>query len=258
MGTVIAWGNQKGGVGKSTSCAATSFMLANKGYKVLAIDCDPQGNLVSIITGKGKEDFKDFNLMVAIEEGDQDSHIVELSSNLHIIPANRYLANFNDYTKEQFPDDEFEQSQVLRNFIEPLKPGYDFIMLDLPPALERLTINGLAAADYTVALLQPVPLCFDAINEYIDTVESLKDGVNEDLDVIGVLMTLVDREQNVDKQFIDLAKEIYGDLLFKSVVYRRTRIKQYPSVGLQFDSFVDRSALRPYQELTKELLTRVR
>lgn len=252
---VIAWGGQKGGIGKTTSCAAMSFLLAKKGYRVLVIDFDPQGSQVQVITGQNKSDFEDFNIMVAIEENDPDSHIVELTETLHIIPTNRYLANFDYWLKENISD-EFKKTQVLKGLIDPLRDRYDFIMLDLPPSLDILTTNGLAAADATIAMLQPAPLSFDGLNEYIDTVEGLKEYVNPSLDVLGILITLVDRSQNVDTQFIDLAKQTYGDLVFSSIVYRRTRLKQYAAIGLDQDSYLDRSALRPYKDLIKELVKR--
>jgi chromosome partitioning protein len=261
MARTIVWGNQKGGVTKSTSCAVTSCILSQEGYKVLCCDFDPQGHLAPIITGQPKDDFSDYNILVAIEENDHDSHIVELTNNLHIIPCDRYLANFSDYAKETFPDDPFEQTQILKNFLAPIKSGYDFVMIDTPPGLELLTLNALAAADNTIALVQPVELAFSALNEYIDTVEKLKhNGTNPKLDIIGVLLTLVDRGQNVDEDFIKAAYKVYPDLMFKSMVYRRTRLKQYPSIGLleaKDSSYIDRSALRPYKEMVKELLVRV-
>lgn len=259
MAKTISWGNQKGGVTKTTSCAATSYILSKKGYHVLCVDFDAQGNLVQVLTGRSTEDFSDYNILVAIEDNEPFEHIYEISDTLHIIPSDRYLANFVDFAKEKYPDDDFQQSQILKEFLKPLQDQYDFIMIDLPPALDLLTINGLAASDYTVGLLQPVPLAWDSLNKYIDTVESLKEnGVNEKLDVIGVLLTLVDRGQTVDNQFVDLAEEVYGDLLFKAKVYRRTRLKQYPAIGIQEDSYLDKSALKPYYNLVGELFERVK
>lgn len=254
--TVIAWGGQKGGIGKTTSCAAMSFLLAKKGYRVLVIDFDPQGSQIQVLTGQNKADFEGFNIMMAIEENNPHEHIVELTKELHIIPSDRYLANFEAWLNKNV-EDEFEKTQVLKNLITPLNLEYDFIMLDLPPSLDLLTTNGLAASNSTVALLQPAPLSFDGLNEYIDTVEGLKEFVNPELDVLGILLTLVDRGQNVDTQFIDLAKDLYSDLVFKPIVYRRTRLKQYAAIGMKEDSFIDRSALRPYKDLVKELIQRV-
>jgi chromosome partitioning protein len=174
---------------------------------------------------------------------------------LSIIPSDSYLANFNDWVRDNYKG--FDESQVLKKFLDPLLQTFDFIMIDLPPSLDRLTINGLAASDYTIAVLQPVPLAFDGLNEFIDLAESIvSDKINPGLDVLGILLTIVDRQQVLDNEFIDLAKDVYGELVFNTIIFRRTRIKQFSADGIQSDSLLDQSTLRPYKNLIEEMFER--
>lgn len=256
MGIVIAWGNQKGGVAKTTSCACTSFLLSQQGYKVLVVDFDAQGNQVPLLTGQPKDEYEDYNILLAIEEQEPEAHIVQISDTLHLLPSDRYLANFPKWVETEY-EDVFDRSQVLKEFISPLTDRYDFVMIDCPPALDLLTINAVAASNYVIALLHPSSLAFDALNEFMDTIESLKGNeVAPDIDILGILLTMVERNQMVDNQFSNLAKDVYGDLVFNTKVHRRTRFKQYASIGIKTETAMDNSILRPYRLLIKEMLKR--
>jgi chromosome partitioning protein len=255
LAKVIAFGIQKGGVGKTTTTAITAWLLA-KTYKVLAIDFDSQGNLTAMLTMKNIYDFENKTALEMMKEKDPRPYIYEVSENLHVIPANDFLAQLPLYLHRQYKGNPYI---VLKEALEVVQDQYDFILIDCPPNLGDHTVNACCAADYAVALLQSEPFCLDALERYLEFLsEAVKAKVNPNLQLAGVLTTMVDSRAALDASIIDVAKEDYEDLVFGVTIKRRTRIKEFSTNGISDRTKQDQEALEQYNMFVQELLDRVK
>lgn len=253
MGTVISFGIQKGGVGKTTSCAITSYLLS-KEAKVLCIDFDSQGNLTQFLTRRDIYDFTKNTILEALQNKDGRPYIINVSQNLDLIPAEDLLSTFSRWIYTQYKGNPYF---VLRETLEPLKDLYDYILIDLPPNLGELTLNGLTASDFAVTVLQSEPFCYSALERYLETLQVIQGRTNPDLTLAGILIALSDRRTSLDHSIIDRVKEEYGDFVFGSIIKRRSRIKEFVLEGIQDKTKADREALEQYVEFVEELKRRV-
>ncbi|AIF68425.1 chromosome partitioning protein (plasmid) [Terribacillus saccharophilus] len=254
MGTTISFGIQKGGVGKTTTTAITSYLLSEMGYKTLAVDFDSQGNLTGMLTQRNIYDFTDHTVLQAVKEKDAAKYIHNVSENLDILPAEDFLALLPQFLHREYKG---KPATVLRETLEPVKDQYDFILIDLPPNLGDHTINGLTASDYAVVMLQSEPFCYDALERYLEFLQGVKTNANDELMLGGILTTMLDSRATLDNSILDQAKEDYGDLLFASVIKRRSRIKEFTIEGIQNRLKNDQVALEPYKKFIEELIQRV-
>lgn len=249
--TVITYSLQKGGVGKTTSCGISAFLLSEMGYKVLAIDMDSQGNLTQLVSGYDDlEPFYEQTIKEALEYGDVNSFIKIASDNLHYVAADDYLVLITDY-KGPTP-----KSTLLRKAIDKVKEEYDFIVIDTPPNLSIQTVNALIASDYVVILFETAKFSYNAIPRFMDSIIGARDNGNPDLKVAGILATLSDARRNDNKELLQLINEEYGDLVFKSIIPRRAAIGRLSVYGF-FDNPEIRQATEAHKDFVKELLTRV-
>lgn len=254
MAVKIAFGVQKGGVGKTTTAGVTAWLLAKR-FKVLGIDFDSQGNLTQLLTQKKLSQFEDQTILEAIQQGKPESYVCNVKGNLDIIPADDYLATLPRWLYREY---DREPVKALRNTLTKIEDQYDFVVMDLPPNLGELTTNGFIAADYVVAILQSEPFCFDAIPRFIETLEFAQEKVHPGLRLAGILITMVPARGAIDKAITNQARARYGDLVFENVINRRGRLKEFSRVGIQGNTIQDRTALQPYTLFVKELLNRVR
>lgn len=254
MGVTISFGIQKGGVGKTTTTAISAYLLARKS-KVLAVDFDSQGNLTSFLTQRNIYDFEGRTVLQAMMEGDPKPYIYRVSDTFHLLPAEDLLATFARYTYTQHKGD---PNIILRDTLSVVKDEYDYILIDLPPNLGEQTINGLTASDFAVVMLQTEPFCFDALDRYVQLLQHVQVRTNPGLRLGGILATMMDSRTTLDSAIIDQAKNDYEDVVFKTVILRRARIKEFSIEGLQSKTRADNNALRPYQEFVKELRERVK
>jgi chromosome partitioning protein len=253
VGITISFGIQKGGVGKTTTTAITSYLLSKKS-KVLAVDFDSQGNLTAFLTKRNIYDFTKNTVLEALKEKDPTKYIYQVSDNLHLLPAEDLLATFARYTYTKYKGN---PNTVLRETLDVVKDRYDYILIDLPPNLGEQTINGLTASDYAVVMLQAEPFCFDALDRYIELLQHVQNLTNPDLRLAGILATMVDSRTTLDNAIVEQARRDYEDIVFNTLIRRRTRIKEFSIEGLQNRTRVDLAALRPYQDFIKELKERV-
>lgn len=254
MAIKIAFGVQKGGVGKTTTAGVTAWLLSKR-YRVLAIDFDSQGNLTQLLTQRKLFHFEDHTILEAIKEGNPESYIYPVKENLDLIPADDYLATLPRWLYTEY---RHEPVKALRNTLAKIEESYDYIILDLPPNLGELTTNGFIAADYIVAILQSEPFCFDAIPRFVETLEFAQNEIHPGLRLAGILITMVPARGAIDEAIITQARARYKHLIFKSVINRRGRLKDFSKVGIRDNTAQDRYALEPYTVFVKELLTRVR
>ena len=253
MAITISIGLQKGGVGKTTTTGVVSYILSKK-YKVLAVDFDSQGNLTQLLSQRPLARFEDQTVLEAIKEGDPKPYIYPIRDNLDLLPADDYLSSLTNFLYQEY---EGARNRALANTLDKIYDDYDFILIDLPPNLGEHTVNGIVASNYVLAIMQSEPFSFDALRRYIETIEFIKEKVRNDLVFLGILATMADTRTVIDETIIDKARKRYGDLVFDTIIKRRSRLKEFSITGIQEDTKQDIEALKPYVSFVKELLLRV-
>lgn len=256
MSISISYGIQKGGVGKSTSSGITSFLLSRIGYKVLAVDLDSQGNLTQFLSGVEDpgDDYFDRTVLEAMLDEDATEYIDKLTDNLHLLPSNDFTARMPRVLFQRFRAD---APLALINCLEPVRDNYDFIILDLPPALSDQTINGLVASDYVVVMFETSKFCYNAVPRFLELVEEVRIRYNEDLKVAGILRTLADARRSDSKAFIELIEEDYPGLCFDTIIHRKAATGRLPVTRFENNSEL-KLAVEQYEVFLKELLERVK
>lgn len=253
LGHIISFGIQKGGVGKTTTAGITSYLLS-KDYKVLAVDFDSQGNLTYLLTQRNPYDFTEQSALEAVKDKDPEPYLYGINESLHVLPAEDLLATFSRYLYNEYRGD---KTALLKETLEPVKNNYDYIIIDLPPNLGDQTINGLTASDFAVVLLQSEPFALDALDRYLETLKIIQDNTNPDLRLLGILTTMLDARASIDTAIINKARKDYEDVVFETVVKRRSRIKEFSLEGISDRTKADKEALELYNNFTKELINRV-
>ncbi|MGV2887623.1 ParA family protein [Paenibacillus taichungensis] len=256
MGTTISIGVQKGGVGKSSTTCITSFLLAEKGYKVLTVDFDSQGNTTQILSKRDIYSFEDKTVLNAIIDLDPQKYIINVRENLDLLPADDILSTLGNQMGAVTPKRYVPTS--LKETLDLVKDNYDFIIIDTPPNLGDLSVSALAASDYVVVMLQSEPLCFKAIPRYLQLVELIKTRITPTLKLAGILPSMSDTRTRIDTSIIEQAREDYEDWVFETVIKRRNRIKEFSILGIQNSTKEDRDALEQYQQFLGELMNRVK
>jgi chromosome partitioning protein len=253
MGVTISIGNQKGGVGKTTTTAITGYLLSKK-HKVLCVDFDSQGNLTQLLTQRNIYDYSKLTIFEACKSRNPIPYIRRLTNRLHLIPADEMLATLPMWLRDQEVSD---TTIVLKDTLAKVKERYDYILIDLPPNLGEHTVNGLVASDYAIAILQTEPLSYDALDRYIATMLHIKEVKKLDLVLCGILPTMVDVRTLIDKMIINKVRGEYEDLVFNTEIKRKNRIKEFSITGIQENSKHDTIALNNYYNFVEELELRV-
>ncbi len=252
MTTVISVTNQKGGVGKTTSAVNIAYFLAKQGSKTLLIDFDPQGNATSGL-GVDKQKLEATMTDVVLETKTLAEVIIATDhKNLYLAPTTPHLANT-----------EVELAQASRRFSR-LKNavdnvhGYDFIIIDSPPSLSLLTVNGLIAARYVLLPVQAEFYALEGLGQLLETMKLVRKSMNPTLELLGVLPTMMDSRTTLSNQVHEEIKKHFPGKVFKTTIPRNIRLAEAPSHGLPvgaYDRFSKGS--RAYKAVTKEVLDRV-
>ncbi|SDW94195.1 chromosome partitioning protein [Alicyclobacillus hesperidum] len=255
MGKVISVGLQKGGVGKSTTTGLTSYILAHQGFRVLAVDFDSQGNLTQFLTRRSPYDFVHKTSLEACKERNPKPYVYAVSDRLDLLPAEDFLSQFDKWLYTEVPVS--KQMTILQDTLDTVKDDYDFILIDLPPNLGGLTLNGVCASDYCVVVCQSEPFAYDALDRYMEIVQAAQERVNSNIRIAGILISLLDARTAIGNYITERVKEEYEGFVFNTVIRRKSRIIEFSVEGIQIKSKADREALAMYEEFVEELKKRV-
>ena len=252
MGKTIAIANQKGGVGKTTTSINLSASLAAKGKKVLVIDTDPQGNTTSGF-GVEKNDLDNtvYELMLS-ECSIKECILNDVIDGVSIIPSNVNLAAAEI---ELIGVDRKEY--ILKREVEWIKDGFDYIIIDCPPSLSMLTINAMTTADTVLVPIQCEYYALEGLSQLIHTINLVKERLNPDLDIEGVVFTMYDARTNLSLQVVESVKSNLNQTIYKTIIPRNVRLAEAPSHGKSINLYDTRSTgAESYRMLAAEVISR--
>ena len=249
MAKTIALFNQKGGVGKTTTCVNLACGLTNLGKRVLVVDTDPQGHSTSSLGVDKNAAPSVYDVLLNDVPAEKAIHH---SNYADVLPSNKSLFGAGIQMTELE-----NREYVLKNALAAVKDRYDFIFIDCPALLELLTLNSLAAADRLIIPVQCEYLALEGLSGLMGTVRMMRRSINPELDIEGVLLTMYDGRTNLSLQVASEVKRFMKDKVFKTVIPRNVRLSEAPShfkPVIAYDRASKGSAA--YMELAEELLRR--
>ena len=252
MGRVIAIANQKGGVGKTTTAINLSASLAESGKKVLLIDMDPQGNSTSGLgIEKDEKEYTIYELLLG-ECSIEDCLSESICKDLIVVPSNINLAAVEI---ELIGTDGKEF--ILRDSVSSIKDKYDFILIDCPPSLNVLTINAMCTADTVLVPIQCEYYALEGLSQLMHTIELVKERLNPDLEIEGVVFTMYDARTNLSLEVVENVKGNLNQNIYKTIIPRNVRLAEAPSYGMPITKYDTKSTgAESYRMLAEEVIHR--
>ena len=257
MGKIIAVANQKGGVGKTTTCANLGICLAKEGKKVLLIDAGPQGSL-TISMGYPQPDQLEVSLATILGKVIKEEEIMPTEGILHheegidVVPGNIELSGL-----EICLVNVMSREQILKQYVSLIKDRYDYIIIDCMPSLSTLTINVLSCADSVMIPVQSAYLPVKGLEQLIKTISKVKRHLNPKIEIEGILITMVDSRTNYAKDITTMLREAYGRniKIFENHIPMSVRAQEASTQGISiFRHDPKGKVAQAYQTLTKEVI----
>ncbi|HTG13762.1 MAG TPA: AAA family ATPase [Blastocatellia bacterium] len=250
---VIAIANQKGGVGKTTTAINLSAALAMSDKKVLLIDLDPQANSSLTFIDHASIDHSIYEMLIDSEVDGADFTKPTSLPGLDILPSTISLAKLEGKLLG-----EFDAPFRLKDRIDKLIKKYDYIIIDTPPTLGLITVNALVASDYLIVPIQPSYFALEGTDDLLETVEKVRARPNPNLQVLGVLITLLDKRTTLAKDIQDQIRQVFGDKVFRTVISKSVRLEESPAYKECIFTFAPSSSgASEYSSLCQEVINRV-
>jgi len=250
---IISVCNQKGGVGKTTSCVNVAAYLGKMGYRTLLIDMDPQGNASS---GLGLSKYRvEKSIYHALIGQSPLSDIIKKTDfeNLSVAPSNRDLIGAEIELMQAY-----SRETKLESVLNSVQNDFDFCFIDCPPSLNLLTVNALTASDHVLIPVQTEYYALEGISELLNTVQLVRDSLNEDLSILGIVLTMFDTRNNLANQVVVEVRSYFKDKVFNSVIPRNVRLSESPSHGEPIMVYDSKSrGAAAYENLSTEVYARL-
>jgi chromosome partitioning protein len=269
MGKIIAFANQKGGVGKTTTCVNLAAYVAAMGKKVLVLDLDPQGNATSALGVDKDSDMKTIYDLISGDNTVEEVILPTIIEGLDVIPSTVDLSGA-EIEMVQMP----QREKIIKGILEGVLDCYDFIMIDCPPSLTLITVNALTACNSVIIPLQCEYFSLMGITQLMNTIRLVKYHLNPSIDVEGVVMTIKDKRSNLTNQVSDEIVKFFGKKVYFTYIPRNVRLAEAPSHGVPIilyepsskgaqaylslaEEFLDRNKVK-YNPLTKDTKIKIR
>lgn len=261
MANTIIFGQQKGGVGKTTdTCMITlvAAMLMKK--RTILIDIDLQANATNFMTKTFGVETVPQTLMSALENGDLRPAIVNLKENLDLIPTGYDMRLYTEFLTENF-DNTIDRTFYLKNLIEEIKDDYDYIFIDIPPSTDLKVDNAMVACDYLVVVQETQQFSFEGSQRLIfDYIQTLVDDFGSDvpIQIAGILPALLQQKRPMHQKLVEETIDTFGrDNVFNTIIQNHARLEWYPRIGFQFQDYHDKKMIALFADIFCELEERI-